>query len=74
MGDLSLIAGLIASDGHLDKQYHGIRFITSDRTMLRQFVQLTEKYENKIWKSTSGFGSHRYIVYIYDKNLKSYFN
>lgn len=74
MDNLSSLAGLIASDGHLDKSYHGIRFITADQGMLKQFLQLTSNYKKKIWKSRSGFGSKRYLVYIYDKNLKAILN
>ncbi len=71
MENLSLIAGLIASDGHLDKDYNGIRFITGNIEMLKKFTELTKDYNKKIWSSISGFKSKRYIVYIYDKDLKA---
>ncbi len=47
MENLSLVAGLIASDGHLDKDYHAIRYVTADKEMLAEFVKLTRSFEKK---------------------------
>ncbi len=69
--DLALFAGLIASDGHLDKDYHGIRFITSNKDFLEKVSIMSKKYKTKIWKSKSGFEKNRYVLYIYNKKLKN---
>ena len=68
--NLAIFAGLIASDGHLDKDYSGIRFITSNKRFLESICKLVNVNKFKIWKTKSGFGKDRYILYIYDQKLK----
>ena len=69
--NLALFAGLIASDGHLDRNYHGIRLITSNKEFLETRILKLFKFSSyKIWKTRSGFGKERYILYLYDKKLK----
>jgi len=69
---LALFAGLIASDGHLDKDYYGVRFITSDKKLLNKVINLiSDEFKFKVWETKSGFGRKRHILYLYDKGLKN---
>ena len=77
MSDMtSLIAGIVASDGHIDKEDKGgIRIISKSEEFIKQVVvpsleNLTKK-KPTIHIGKSGYkGTKKFIVYIYDTKLR----
>ena len=66
MSDLSILAGIIGSDGHLSKDRSTICVINKDEIFLRQIVvPLLKKYANKEGSFRfidSGFGSKKFLL------------
>ncbi len=75
--NMALVAGIIASDGHLDKDFHIIRIVTSSPRFLK-FVkgklQNITKHEIRVYRSKSGFGKLKYTIYLNDEKLYQMFN
>lgn len=72
MSKLALFAGIVSSDGHLDKDFHAIRIITTSNSFLTFLKNLTKEVTSqnfKVQKSKSGFGRDRHVIYINNKNL-----
>lgn len=73
MGDLSVLAGIIGSDGHLSKDKSTICVINKDETFLRQIVvPLLKKYTNKegLFRFIdSGFGSKKFLLRVCSAEL-----
>jgi DNA-binding transcriptional regulator WhiA len=70
--DIALVAGIVASDGHLDKDFHIIRIVSGSSNFvefLKQKLQKISKEEIRIYISESGYGKTKYVIYINDKIL-----
>ena len=70
--ETAMIAGIVASDGHLDKDFHIVRIVTSSEAFLKFTKTALEKItKNKIrvYVSKSGFGKQRYTIYLNDESL-----
>jgi len=75
--ETALIAGIVASDGHLDKNFHIIRIITGSKSFLEFLENLLKtitKEQIRVYVSKSGFGKTKYTVYLNDKNLYKLLN
>jgi intein/homing endonuclease len=70
---LALLAGIVASDGHLDKNRNAVRIITSDAEFLVVIEALLKdlNVNYRVWQSRSGFGRERFVVYFNDKKLRA---
>ncbi len=73
MSELDILAGIIGSDGHLDKKQPVIRIINKNKIFLENVIRpLIEKFTGKkvkISNSISGFGKKRYLIIVYDKKF-----
>ncbi len=73
MSELDLLAGIIGSDGHLDKDQPVIRIINKNKEFLEEIAKpILEKFTGKKIKlsnSISGFGKKRYLIIVYDRRL-----
>jgi len=70
---IDFIAGIVASDGHLDKDSKRIRIISKNKIFLEEIIspilkEITHK-NVKIYSDISGFGKVRYVLSINEKNL-----
>jgi len=75
--DMALVAGIVASDGHLDKDFHIIRITTNSTGFLgflKKKLQKISKKEIRIYESKSRFGKNKYTLYLNDKSLYEMFN
>ncbi|MBL7169464.1 MAG: hypothetical protein ISS48_00405 [Candidatus Aenigmarchaeota archaeon] len=65
---MSYIAGLIASDGHLEKTSYGISIATSSKIFANKICNILRKvnFKAKIYKSRTC-----YVVYWHDKDLQN---
>lgn len=66
MSNIALLAGIVASDGHIEKNQKVIRIINKDLEFLEKTViplikSLTKK-EPKIKKLKSGFRKEKYVI------------
>lgn len=70
---LSILAGIIGSDGHLDKDQPVIRIINKNKEFLEEIAKLIlKKFTGKkirLSNSISGFGKKRYLIIVYDRIL-----
>ena len=78
MSDLSVLAGIIGSDGHLSKDKSTICVINKDEIFLKQIVvPLLKKYTNKEGSFrfiSSGFGSKKFLLRVCSAELVRKFN
>ncbi len=71
---ISLVAGIVASDGHLERDGCGIKVINSSKRFVDEIViplleQVTSK-KPSVYLSKTGFSNKtKYVVYVYDKAI-----
>ncbi len=76
MAEVALLAGIVASDGHLEKDRRGIKVITTSKLFLDEVVlPLLSKVSGKVpsvYKGRTGFSNRqKYVAYLYDEFLSS---
>ncbi len=73
MSELDLLAGIIGSDGHLDKDQPAVRIVNKNKKFLEEITKpILEKFTGKkikITNSISGFGKKRFLIIVYDRKL-----
>ena len=71
---LSVLAGIVGSDGHLTKNESAVVIVNKDMEFLKKEVlpllkSLTDKPVSVSW-SSSGYGDGKYLVRVWDKELQ----
>ena len=74
MDELSTLAGIVGSDGHLSKSENAVIIVNKDLEFINETVVplLKKLTKNKISisKTSSGYSSYKYLVRVWDKNLQ----